>query len=59
MKYKQIRQLFKDAGWQKIKQTGSHEKWERNGEIEIIAGKDSDDVPRGLLNKFLKRLGLK
>ena len=59
MKYRELRKLFKKAGWKKIRQNGSHRQWERNGEIETIAGKDSDDVPKGLLNNFLKRLGLK
>lgn len=59
MKFKQVRKLFKQQGWELTRQEGSHQQWEKDGQIETIAGKDSDDVPRGLLNKFLKRLGLK
>ena len=59
MKYRKVRRLYSDAGWVLIRQKGSHEVWQKENEIEVIAGKDSDDVPKGLLNQFLKRLGLK
>lgn len=59
MKFREIREKFRIAGWQIIRTKGSHEHWGKDGEIETIAGKDSDDVPKGLLNRFLKRLGEK
>jgi predicted RNA binding protein YcfA (HicA-like mRNA interferase family) len=59
MKYKEIKRMFGAAGWELIRQQGSHQVWRRGTEVEVIAGKDSDDVPKGLLNHFLKRLGLK
>ncbi|WP_034340500.1 type II toxin-antitoxin system HicA family toxin [Deinococcus misasensis] len=59
MKYRQIRKLFKKAGWKPIRQEGSHEQWSKDGQLETIAGHDGDDIDKGLLNKYLKRLGLK
>ena len=59
MKYREIRDLYEEAGWTLKRQTGSHQIWEKDGEIEVIAGKNSDDVPKGLQNHFLKRLKLK
>ena len=59
MKFGEIRKLFREAGWELIRQNGSHQQWGKGGEIETLAGKDSDDISKGLLNKLLKRLGLK
>jgi predicted RNA binding protein YcfA (HicA-like mRNA interferase family) len=59
MKYREIRKLYARAGWEVVRQKGSHQVWTKDGAIEVIAGQDSDDVPRGLLSHFLKRLGLK
>ncbi len=59
MKYKEIRKLFKKAGWTLIRNKGSHQTWGKGQEIETIAGKDTDEVPKGLENHFRKRLGLK
>lgn len=56
MKFKEIRKLYKQAGWQKVRQEGSHEQWKKDGKLETIAGKDSDDISRGLAKKLLKRL---
>lgn len=59
MKYREIRRLFREQGWKPIRQNGSHEQWYKDGQLETIAGADGDDVDKGLLNKYLKRLGLK
>lgn len=56
MKFKEVRKLYKQAGWQKVRQEGSHEQWKKDGKLETIAGKDSDDISRGLAKKLLKRL---
>lgn len=59
MKYRELRRAYDEAGWTAVRQNGSHQVWTKDGEIEVIAGKDSDDVPKGLLNRLLKRIGLK
>ncbi|WP_082505501.1 type II toxin-antitoxin system HicA family toxin [Deinococcus sp. Leaf326] len=59
MKYRAIRKLFREAGWEVVRQNGSHEQWQKDGETETIAGSNSDDVSKGLLHVYLKRLGLK
>lgn len=58
MKDKDLLKLLKQNGWREIRITGSHHQLEKNGQIETIPvhGKD---VPIGLLNKILKRTGLK
>jgi predicted RNA binding protein YcfA (HicA-like mRNA interferase family) len=60
MKYREVRKLFRKAGWEAIRQNGSHEVWRsEGGETAIIAGSNSDDVSKGLLHVYLKQLGLK
>ncbi len=56
MKFKEVRKKYRDAGWEKLKQNGSHEQGRKGTERETIAGKDSDDVPRGTLKTLLNRL---
>lgn len=59
MKYRELRKLFKEHGWEKLTQKGSHEKWGKGGLRTTIAGKDSQEVSRAALNGYLKDLGLK
>lgn len=58
MKDKDLLKLLQNNGWQIKRINGSHHVVEKNGKIEVIPihGKD---VPTGLLNKILKRTGLK
>lgn len=58
MKDKDLLKLFLKNGWQLKRINGSHHVLEKKGQIEVIPvhGKD---VPTGLLNKILKRAGLK
>lgn len=58
MKDKDLFKLLQDNGWTLKRINGSHHVLEKDGQIEVIAihGKD---VPTGLLNKILKRVGLK
>ena len=58
MKDKDLLKLLLDNGWTLVRIKGSHHIVEKNGQIETIPihGKD---VPTGLLNKILKRTGLK
>lgn len=58
MKDKDLFKLLQNNGWTLKRINGSHHVLEKDGQIEVIAihGKD---VPTGLLNKILKRAGLK
>ena len=58
MKDKDLLKLLLDNGWILVRIKGSHHIVEKDGQIETIPihGKD---VPIGLLNKILKRTGLK
>ncbi|RJF74895.1 type II toxin-antitoxin system HicA family toxin [Deinococcus cavernae] len=56
MKFKEIRKTYQEAGWELIRQRGSHQTWAKGSERETIAGKDSDDVPKGLLKALLNRI---
>lgn len=58
MKDKDLLKLLLNNGWVLVRIRGSHYIVEKDGMIETIPihGKD---VPKGLLNKILKRTGLK
>lgn len=58
MKDKDLLKLLKDNGWELERIRGSHHVMKKGQQTEIIPvhGKD---VPTGLLNKILKRTGLK
>ena len=58
MKDKDLLKLLKQNGWKVVRVKGSHHVMQKEDEIEVVPvhGKD---VPTGLLNKILKRTGLK
>lgn len=58
MKDKDLLKLLQADGWVVIRIKGSHHVLQKGNDIEIVPvhGKD---VPTGLLNKILKRTGLK
>lgn len=58
MKDKDLLKLMKANGWEVIRVQGSHHVLQKGNQIEVVPvhGKD---VPTGLLNKILKRTGLK
>lgn len=58
MKDKELLKLLQDNGWELTRIKGSHHILKKDGKSEVIPihGKD---VPNGLLNKILKRTGLK
>lgn len=58
MKDKDLLKLLLKNGWEIDRINGSHHVLKKDCEIEVVAvhGKD---VPIGLLNKILKRSGLK
>jgi predicted RNA binding protein YcfA (HicA-like mRNA interferase family) len=51
-KYREIRSALKQAGWEVLRQRGSHEIWGKPGEAMriVVAGKDGDTVPVGTLS---------
>lgn len=58
MKDKELLKLLKQNGWELKRINGSHHILQKDGKTEVLPvhGKD---VPTGLLNKILKRTGLK
>lgn len=59
-KYREIRAALIEAGWQVLRQHGSHEIWGKPGENVriVVAGKDSDSVPVGTLSSIRRASGL-
>jgi len=58
MNDKDLLRLMQQNGWKLVRIHGSHHVMQKDGQTEVIPihGKD---VPTGLLNKILKRTGLK
>jgi len=59
-KYRDVRSALMDAGWQLLRQRGSHEVWGKPGERAriVVAGKDNDTVPIGTLSSIRRASGL-
>ncbi len=59
-KYRDVRTALTDAGWQVLRQRGSHEVWGKPGEDAriVVAGKGSDTVPVGTLSSIRRASGL-
>ena len=59
-KYREIRSALSAAGWEVVRQRGSHEVWAKPGENAriVVAGKDSDTVPVGTLSSIRRASGL-
>jgi predicted RNA binding protein YcfA (HicA-like mRNA interferase family) len=59
-KYREVRAALKDAGWELLRQRGSHEIWGKPGETAriVVAGKDTDTVPNGTLSSIRRASGL-
>lgn len=51
---------LRDAGWEVVRQKGSHEVWARPGESAriVVAGKESATVPAGTLSSIRRASGL-
>ena len=58
MKDKDLLKLLKQDGWKLVRINGSHHILQKGDQTEVVPvhGKD---VPVGLLNKILKRTGIK
>lgn len=59
-RYRDVRRALHDAGWEILRQRGSHEVWGRRGKAAriVVAGKDSHTVPVGTLSSIRKASGL-
>lgn len=58
MKDKDLLKALIKGGWEVIRIKGSHHVLKKGDQIEVIPI-HGQDVPTGLLNKILKRTGLK
>ncbi|TEB13901.1 YcfA-like protein [Pelotomaculum sp. FP] len=58
MKGKELVKLLQQKGWQINRINGSHYVMKLDSQTEIIPVHNTD-IPTGLLNKILKRTGLK
>jgi predicted RNA binding protein YcfA (HicA-like mRNA interferase family) len=59
-KYREVRSALLAAGWQVVRQRGSHEVWAHPGQDQriVVAGKNSDTVPVGTLGSIRRASGL-
>ena len=59
-KYREVRAALLEAGWEVVRQRGSHEVWAHPQRTErvVVAGKDSATVPVGTLGSIRKASGL-
>jgi predicted RNA binding protein YcfA (HicA-like mRNA interferase family) len=59
-KYREIRSALREAGWEVLRQRGSHEVWGKPGERAriVVAGNDGDTVPVGTLSSIRRASGL-
>ena len=61
MKVKEIIALIEKDGWYFDRQKGSHRQYKHKTKTGIVtvAGKPSDDLPRGTQNSIMKQAALK
>ena len=61
MKVRDIIQLLEADGWYLARTTGSHRQFKHKSKPEVVtvAGKPSQDMPKGTVNNILKQAGLK
>ena len=61
MKFRELTKSLEKDGWYLVRQKGSHRQYhhsKKSGTV-TIAGKPSQDVPKGTLNNILKQAKLK
>ena len=56
---KEILKEYLKAGWEIDRIQGSHHVMKKGNEIEVIPIHNNKDVPTGLANKLMKRIGKK
>jgi len=61
MKVKEIIKLIEKRGWYLVSQKGSHRQFKHESMVGrvTIAGKLSDEMPKGTANSVLKQAGIK
>lgn len=59
-KYREVRAALQAAGWEVLRQRGSHEVWGKPGQSVriVVAGKDGDTIPAGTLSSIRRASGL-
>jgi predicted RNA binding protein YcfA (HicA-like mRNA interferase family) len=57
--YRELRRRLRSEGWSLVRQRGSHEVWRSpaGDRTVVVAGKDSDVVPRGTLSSIRRATG--
>jgi predicted RNA binding protein YcfA (HicA-like mRNA interferase family) len=60
-KYREVRKALRAAGWQRVRQAGSHQTWQsRDGSRAVtVAGTDADTVPVGTPAAIRRATGMK
>jgi len=58
--YREVREALTKAGWQLVRQRGSHEVWAHPARRDriVVAGKESDTVPVGTLASIRRASGI-
>jgi predicted RNA binding protein YcfA (HicA-like mRNA interferase family) len=61
MKVRDIIMMLEDDGWHLVRTKGSHRQFKHDYKpgVVTVAGKPSQDVPKGTANNILKQAGLK
>ncbi len=59
MKYKEFHRIITRQGWVKIRQSGSHVIYEKDGLKYTVPDHGSKEIPEGLRLRLQKDMGLK
>ena len=61
MKVRDIIDLLEDDGWYLVRTKGSHRQYKHDHKTGVVtvAGKPSQEMPKGTANNILKQAGLK
>lgn len=58
MKYKEFHKIITRQGWVKVRSSGSHFVYEKNGKRYVVPFHGSGEIPEGLKIKIEKEMGL-
>ncbi|MDR2970268.1 MAG: type II toxin-antitoxin system HicA family toxin [Tannerellaceae bacterium] len=58
MKYKEFHRIIIRQGWMKVRQSGSHVVYEKNGRKIPVPYHGSKEFPEGLRLKLMQEMGL-
>jgi len=49
LKFREVRRLLREDGWELVRQSGSHEQYRHPTKLNVVtvAGRDGADIPRG------------